>query len=285
MEEKTLNERKSQKDVYEEMRKAEEERRLSAKMKRKGRSFLQTIMYYGMPLISLGIFFGVSIWGTIPSIKGIFNYMDEIEIKEEELDDLESDLEVLTDLKAEEASMRRDLDIIEKIVPSEKTQVAKFVGEIVDLAEENDVEEYEYASGENRENVDEEDEIEEEIESQQLDTASIIRIPSESEYVATFENIEDFLNALYFKDDFIIVGLLDMQGEGARRFIASQQRQQGTEVTVDQSLSSKDWKMEVTFEKYQFSKGFSEYIKNNLVSLRSEPNQEILQYIRERYGE
>lgn len=281
MTDRSLNQRKSKQNVYDEMRKAEEERKLSSKMKKKGRSLLQTIMYYGMPLISLGIFFGVSVWGTIPSIKGIFNYMDEIELKQEKLEDLESDLEVITNLKAQEASMRRDLDIIEAIVPSEKTQVARFVGEIVDLAEKYDVKEYEYASGENRQNVEEE----EEVETQQLDKASIIRIPSESEYVATFENIEDFLNALYFKDDFIIVGLLDMKGEGARRFVASQQLRQGTEVTIDQSLSSKDWQMEVTFEKYQFSKGFSEYIKENLVSLRSEPNQEILKYIRKRYGD
>jgi len=112
---------------------------------------------------------------------------------------------------------------------------------------------------------------------------AIIQIPSTSEYTADLVDMKNFLNDLYFKKDFIIVGYLEMQGPQAREFIKKIQEERGVEITVDDSLGNL-WSMKVTFEKYQFSKGFNSYIETNYVPIDSEPDEEVLNFIRERYG-
>ena len=65
---------------------------------------------------------------------------------------------------------------------------------------------------------------------------------------------------------------------------AEQQQAQGQSVTVDTSLPTFTWTIEVTFEKYQFSEAFQSYISENFVPIKSEPEEVTITYIRERYG-
>lgn len=280
MAERSLSERKSR-SVYEQVKEAEKkEEKLPEQFKKKSQSFVKMLVYYTIPLVSVGVFVSILAFGTVPSVKGILNYMDEIEQKEKEIGDLDKEISKLEGLRDQEYQMISDLSTIDKIVPSEKTQVAKFVGEIEALAEKYDLEESKHESGEQIKKI--EEEVEEESESQ---TVAIIHIPTTSEYIATFDDIKEFLNALYIKDDFIIVSALDMQGYRAREYFASLREARGEQVSVDLSLSDVSWTMEVTFEKYQFSKGFSQYIDENLVSITTEPDNDTLQFIRERYSE
>ncbi|MDD3647602.1 MAG: hypothetical protein PHS44_03845 [Candidatus Dojkabacteria bacterium] len=273
-------EKKEKKNIYEQVKEGEQQRRtLSSTVKKGGQNLVAGILYYSLPLFSIIIFFLILFAGTVPAIKGIQNSNDAIEQKKQEISELDSQLASLEALKSNEGQMISDLAIIDKIVPAEKTQVAKFVGEISDLAETNELEETKYESGEQIEKLQEE--IEEALEKE---TAAIINIPATSQYTATFGNIGGFLNALYKKNDFIIVSALSMQGGEAREYIASRQKARGEKVSIDTSLPYFTWTMKVTFEKYQFSKGFSEYIIQNLVPLDTQPNEEILQYIRRRYS-
>lgn len=286
--EQSLAERKSSKSVYEQVKEAETEKlEMSERVKKAGQSVYRQILYYSLPLLSIGVFLGIIIFGVVPSVKGgsgrkgILNHIDENEEKLEEVGELDAELTLLKDLSSREYQLDRDLAIVDKIVPSEKTQVAKFVGEIEELAKEHDLEEYGYESGEEVRRLEEEEEV---IEEETEETASIINIPTESEYVATFTNIENFLNALYNKDDFIIVKELELQGYEAREYFASQQRDRGDRITIDTTLSYSSWTMNVTFEKYQFSSGFAEYLETSSIPITAEPDEITLGFIRERFG-
>lgn len=272
--------KEKKKNIYEQVKESEKKRKsLQSTIKKSGRSVVSAVIYYSLPLFSIGVFFAIVFAGTVPSIKGIQDSVRTIEEKEEEIADLDDQIASLQDLKSQEAQMENDLAIIDRIVPSEKTQVAKFVGEISDLAETNDLEESKYESGEQIEKVQEE--IDEELKKE---TAAIINIPATSQYLSEFDNIEAFLFSLYNKDDFIMVSALDMQGGEAREYLASRQEARGEAVTIDTTLPYYSWTMKVTFEKYQFSSGFNNYLLENLVPITAEPNNEILVYIRNRYS-
>jgi len=239
------------------------------KLSRTGRGLIKEITSYSLPILSILIFVGILIWGTIPSVRdGILERIERIKQKKAEVEDLDRQIAKLEELKYSEPDIDYDLEIINKIVPSEKTQVALFVTEVDDLAKENDLEKAQFESGE--------DIIEE--------TNQFRIIPTTSEYIAKFESIQNFLNELYIKDDFIIVQALDMQGAKAREYYASRQKDNDGPDAVDTSLSSSTWTMEVTFAKYQFSNTFTDYTKENLVSIYDEANQNTIDFIRDRYG-
>jgi len=247
--------------------------------KRKGRGVMESLNYYGIPLFGITLFIIVLIFGTIPAINTIVDRINQIQERNTEIDSLNLEIRNLEKLKESESQFLSDLDIIEQIIPSQKTQVAKFVGEIQDLAEKNDLEESNYVSGEEIEEI--EEEVEESILS---DTPALIHIPTRSNYIAKFNNIENFLNALYQKDDFIIMSKLDMQGHEYRLKRAEELEKQGQDVTFKTDLSRDEWTMDVTFEKFQFSRGFDEYVKQNLISVKSIPHEDTIQFIRERYS-
>lgn len=274
---------KKERDVHTLVREADEEKAKARGqvLQQTGRKFYQTVLYYGLPLMGVAFFLGIVVFGTIPSIQGINDLYREKAEKQEEIEELDAEIASLEELTSREFSMRADLETIERIVPSEKSQVAKFVQEIAELAEKHGLEETEYYSGERVEPVDGEDDdtVQPEVES-----AAIIRIPSTSEYNAELEDIRNFLNDLYNKDDFIIVSFLDMRGYEGRLFQAERQEALGEDVAIPE-LPQTDWAMEVTFEKYQFSQSFTDYISENLVPISSEPNQETLEFIRERYAQ
>ena len=283
MKEKSLAEKKSSESVYAKLKETEEDQlNLTQKLQKQSKSFAKGIAYYSLPLISIAIFAALLIFGTIPAIKKILNYNREIESKQGEIDELDREIGSLEELKANQYEIESDLDIIDSIVPSEKTQVAKFVGEIEDLALQYGLEESKHESGETIERLEDKDDEDEETTDE---SAAIRNIPTTSEYVAEFGSIKNFLNALYNKNDFIIVNSLDMQGHEAREYYAKLQEDRGEQVTVDTDLSVVSWTMEVTFEKYQFSKGFNEYLSENSVSINVDPDEETLNFIRERYGE
>jgi hypothetical protein len=272
-----LGEKKSR-TVHEQVSEVEKAR-LPQQVKQKSEGFLKMIVYYSLPLISIGLFSAVLIFGTIPSVKNIVAKMSEIKEKNEQIQTLNKQIAALVDLQGKESRLDSDIAIIDRIVPSEKTQVAKFVGEIEELAAQYSLEESSQKSGEQIENL--EEKIEEETKTE---TAAIIHIPTSSEYVSSFDNISDFLNALYEKDDFIIVKTLNLQGYEAREYFASKQEQLGEEVYIDTSLKDQDWTIEVTFEKYQFSEGFGQYIAENFVDITNEPDESTMEFIRAKYG-
>ncbi len=266
--------------VKEALKESDGQTDLTGKFKKKSESFVKMLIYYSLPLFGIALFVGILVFGTVPTIKGTLNYIDEKEEKEEEVDELEEEISRLKSFEDNQYQINSDLKTIDKIVSSQKTQVAKFVGEIESLAEEYSLEESKHESGEQIKRIEEEIE-----EAETRETASVIHIPTTSEYVATFNDIKDFLDALYEKDDFIIVSSLDMQGYTAREYFASLQEELGEQVTVDTTLSVISWTMEVTFKKYQFSEGFDNYIEENMVTLTTEPDEETLEFIRERYSE
>ncbi|MFC1780092.1 hypothetical protein ACFLY9_00135 [Patescibacteria group bacterium] len=270
---------KKSKNVHEQLKDAEEQKK-NANEKSGGarENIIRAIVYYSLPLLSIGVFIGILIFGTIPSIRGILNYNNEVKVKNEEVKELDKELGILQEIKDESVQTQSDLAIIDKIVPSNKTQVVKFVGEIEDLAGKHNLEISKYVSGEQIK------QLEEKLEEESLSIA-IINIPTTSEYIAMFDDVKDFLNELYNKDDFIIVGTLEMQGHKAREYLSGLQEEQGTNITVDVSLPQSSWTMEVTFVKYQFSKGFSQYISESAIPLNSEVDEETLKFIRKRYGD
>jgi len=280
MPEKSLSELKVKKNVYDQLKETEKES-LSKKFQTQSQNVIKGIIYYSLPLVSIGIFIGMILFGAMPEIKKVLNYRKEITAKKEEIESLNNEISKLEELKANQYQIESDLEIIDRIVPSEKTQVAKFVGEVEILAEEFNLEESKYGSGEQIEKLGEEEIAQEE---QNQDSAAIIQIPTESEYIAELENIKNFLNALYNKNDFIIVSELEMQGQSAREYLASLQKEKGEKVTVDLTLPELRWTMKVTFAKYQFSKGFGEYMSKNIVPATQEPDQITLEFIRSKYG-
>jgi hypothetical protein len=218
---------KKSKNVHEQLKDAEEQKK-NANKKSGGakENIIRAVVYYSLPLLSIGVFIGILIFGTIPSIRGILDYNNDIKVKNTEIEELDDELVILKEIEGESTQTKSDLAIIDKIVPSDKTQVVKFVGEVEDLATMYNLEISKYVSGEQIR------QLEEKLEEESLSIA-IINIPTTSEYIATFGDVKDFLNALYSKDDFIIVGTLEMQGHKAREFLSSIQEEQGTNVTVD----------------------------------------------------
>ncbi len=261
------------------MKKAESEREnLDKKLAKKGTKFIQGIIYYGVPLFGVLIFALIMAFGTIPSIQKIFENINLTKQKNLQIIQLDEEINDLKSIRSQEYDIDQDLAIINKIVPTGKTQVAKFVGEISELAIEFGLEESKYSSSEQIEKLEQEIMIETE-----KDTAAIINIPTTSEYTATFENIENFLNALYKKGDFIIISSLELNGFEARRIFSQNQFSEGKNI-VFENMGIDTWSMKVTFEKYQFSKGFDKYVEGNFVSIKSVPDPITLEFIRQRYG-
>lgn len=273
--------KKSRKDVHTLVKEAEEQKRVavSERLEKGGQKVLQEIVYYALPLLSIAIFIGILIWGTWPAVQGILNYRTSQKEKNNQIVDLDNEISSLKALKTKEYEFERDLAIIDSIVPSAKTEVVKFVAEIAGLSEQYNLIETTHETSELAQKLQEE--VAQKAESE---TVAIIQIPTRSEYQASFEDMQNFLNALYNKDDFIIISELSIQGQAARDFQAARQAQMGEDITVDQSLSANTWTMEVTFAKYQFSKSFSEFIVNNLIPITTYPNEVVLEYIRTRYG-
>ncbi len=258
-----------------------EEEKKGQKPKQKKRNLVQEISYYGVPIFSILFFVGIMVYGTIPSIQGIFDKMSEVGEKKLEIEDLDSQIKTLKKLKENEAQIDRDLTTINNIVPSRKTQVAKFVGEIEKLAKDNNLEESEYKAGETIDKLGEEESSEVSAD----DNPAIIQIPTSSEYVAEFSDIKSFLNTLYKKKDFIIVSSLEMRSHEAREYFASLRRKRGLETEDYGNISKKSWTMSVTFKKYQFSNDFYQYIQDNFVSIKSQTESPTLKFIRERFAE
>jgi cell division protein FtsL len=251
-----------------------EEEKKNEKNSKKKRSFLGLIVFYSLPLASIAIFIGLFVFVIFPLVRGIMDYNEEIKEKEEEIEDLEDEIATLEELEDSSLQTQDDLETINEIVPTGKVEVTKFVKEVLDIAEQQGLEQSSQSTGETIEEFDDDED----------QRAAIIRVLTTSEYVASLDDIQDFLNALYKKDDFIIVHSLELQGHAAREYYESLQEEQGLEVERRSGLSINDWTMEVTFEKYSFGEDFDEYILESNYDIDDEPDESVLKFIRDRYG-
>ena len=81
------------------------------------RGVLQNITFYALPLLSLLVFFGLLILGTIPSVRGIFDQRSQVGEKQELISKLDKQISALEELKRRESEYDSDLAIIDSIVP------------------------------------------------------------------------------------------------------------------------------------------------------------------------
>jgi hypothetical protein len=271
-----------------EKHKKEESPDVAERLKETSESLLKTITYYSMPLVSVVFFISILVFGTIPSIQSIFEYTDTLEERHDEVEDLEEQIDELKELRSRESEIVSNIQLIDKIVPSEKTLVAEFVMEIREIAQQNDLKETEQASSEQLDEVneDEEDYNKEEDTSviKYKDTPAVIKIPTETTYTARFPNISSFLNQLYYKDDLIIIESMELEGSLAREYNEKQQQKQGIyrKPRRAELLNEGEWTLEIKFEKYQFSEGLDNLITENLVAPDRIVNEEIMSLIRKR---
>lgn len=252
------------------------------KVKEKRIDIIHEIKYYGIPLVSIGLFIGLLLFAVFPSINAINEKRATIKIRQSQVAQLDTTLSQYEALKNREAQMDDDLELIDKIVPSSVSKVAEFVGEINNQASSDTLTFSETQSGEKRTGVTEEGQAI--IENQGKETADIISIPTIFGLKGTDENIRAFLTNLYDRQEFLIIDSLEVEGQKQREFEQRIANEEGRDYKPEyKGLTVFDWTIDVTFGKYQFSKDFSQALEDKTVPLDQMEDQLTIKLIRAKH--
>ena len=166
------------------------------------------IKFYALPIFSAMIFLGVVFFTIIPSIRYIFDSIDEIDALKNEDQTMNSRIERLIALQQENADQVQLINRINSIVPTGKSEVVAFRERIATTGLQQSLLLEESKSGETIL----------EPESVTVETAegfNLIEIPSEFNMRGEFINFRNFLNSLYIGDDFFIVEEMSLNASSA----------------------------------------------------------------------
>lgn len=219
------------------------------------KDYWEDIKFYYLPIIIVVIFFLILILGVYPALSLLLNNIEELGTIRDEVDKKDEKIIVLKDLQSKSGVTNKYLDSINKIAPVDQTNVADFQTSIKNVATQNKLTLIDATSGE-------------EIianEESNMNFLQLIEVPTQFELEGTFTNLRKFLIDIYNGEDFIIIQEMEFRkAEGAT-----------------------NWKMDVTFAKYQFIESeatqtdqYNEYTK---ISEVSRPDKSVLEFLDDKY--
>lgn len=254
------------------------------KVKEKKVDIISQLKYYGVPIASVGVFFGLLLFAVMPTINSINEKRDTIKNKETQISKLDNTLREYYALRDREAQMDEDLALIDKIVPSSISEVANFVGEINDVAEQNSLDPTETQSGETRVGVTGKPVSTTDEEAKE--GADIISIPTAFALKGDIDNIRQFLIELYGREEFLIIDSMEIKGQKQREFEERIAEEEGREYRSEfRGLTVFDWTIDVVFGKYQFSENFSDALEEARIPLSQREDELTINLIRDKYGQ
>ena len=244
-------------------------------------SVFDYITYFIVPIASVIAFLIIVLFPIIGTVNTIRDNQATIKQKDAEIASLDATITDLETLARQDPVVQTNLAKIDKIVPSEKSEVVQFVLAVEDIAKQNNLEKTEQKSDEGKESVDEDTQTTDyqEVTNQ---SASIISINNQFSFKGDKLEIENFLNALYHRDDFIIVSTMKMEGPEARELQAQNAQENGTVYVNDPDLEDK-WTIDVKFSKHIFSENFTNMVSQTEVGINELPDEETLKLINSRY--
>lgn len=235
----------------------------------------ELLKYFLGPIIML-IFAVVIIFvAVLPQLDQISQSIQEISEFQAEYDELKQKEQRLQSLVEQQQEQQQLLDLVERIIPQSRTQVVEFGEEIKQKIEGNNLI--------LRDSVIRETIVVDATEdSENSVRIELVQLPSEFTIEGEFDDIRRFFGDLYADDDFITIENMDL----TKKLGAS-----ASNNSVQFSTDNVDvWSMPLTLTKYQFRvRGLEDdaqlesYYFN--VSENVRPDQEVLDFIQERYLE
>lgn len=205
--------------------------------------------FYILPILSIGFFVTIAIFGIYPSIKNTFAMLRKIDDMKNDSVELDNKLAVLKNLRGKRTTIEAYLTIIDGIVPAKTTEVVNFQIKIKELAIKNGLESSDTRTGEN-------------IIVSNEGMLGLVEIPSEFKLSGTLENVKKFLTELDKGEDFLVINEMDLARQG-----------------------NDSWGLRVIFIKYQFQEITEEDKKLfTNISDSSLSNTDVLDFIKVRYG-
>lgn len=191
------------------------------KKSEKTKVFIDNLKFYYLPLIIL-IIFGLVIWqGIYPSLQSVVDGVSELDGIKDEVKNKETKIDTLQQLRDNSSQTTTYLEAINNIAPVEKTNVANYQQQIIEIAERNSLTIGGVRSGEEivtsreREN----------------DPLQLIQVPTSFSLSGGFSNLRSFLSDIYTADDFIVI----------------------QEMGLSRVAGVDNWNMDIVFVKYQFA--------------------------------
>ncbi len=200
---------------------------LNMKKRKETTSVKQAIRFfkiYLFPITSILVFIIIIFGFVIPKVFNMFGQLEEIERLIDELSDRQKELTAVQGMAANEAVLRRDVDTLNSLAPTEVTEVVNFGRKIADLALQYELVISNQVLSDNTQGLSNESFLE----SNEL---LILReVPNVFEIRGNAADVFEFLDALSRIDDFIVVDEMELSaGEEG------------------------EWNMSINLVKYQFS--------------------------------
>lgn len=249
-------------------------------------SVTQLASYYVIPIVSALAFLGIVGVPVLGTINAINTKREDIDSKHVEIEALDVEISQLESLDIQSNVRNADLQKIDQIIPSQKSQVVAFVTEVESIAENESLDKFEQQSSENLEQTNEDEvsggESTPVQPSGQVELVGLIAIRNTFSFRGTDRDIKDFLELLYNKSDLIIVESMLFEGPEGRLIRQESAQQAGTVLEFDPSLGD-EWTIDVSFAKYLFSESFEANLQTQDVPLTRVPDEAILRLINSRY--
>ncbi len=221
--------------------------------------YVNTVKYYYLPILILAIFFLILFIGVLPSLSTLFNNLGELDSIQNTVEQRDQKIKDLKVLEANSSQNQTYLDQIKRIAPVEKTNVVAFQTAIRNIAKSNRLTVEDSTAGEARV-------------SNSTDTEKkgleLIEVPTEFNLTGKFEDIKNFLSAIYEQSDFIVIH----------------------EMEFTKDVDTDNWRIQVILVKYQFAEPtgdsaqfvFSQY---SSISEKITPNKKVLDFLDFKYLE
>jgi hypothetical protein len=218
------------------------------------------IKFYAVPILSAAIFFGIIFFAVIPTIKGMFSTLDEVDKLKSEDKALQTRIEKLTALENENV-LRKDLiNTINFLIPTGNSEVVKFRDRVAKATiQQNLILQSDLIGEQILENTSAE-------KNSSIVGFNLIQIPTEFDITGKFFNFRSFLDKLYVGQDFFIVNEMKVS-------------------SAPTPENPENWSGSFTLTKYQFfaDEKFSGSEKFILISEDQSPDQVVIQFLEDNF--
>lgn len=229
--------------------------------------WLSLMKVYVLPLVALVVFFGILVGLIVPALQILFDKLDTNSSVQAQITELDAQIAMVQALSNNLSTLRRDLSVLEDIVPTASTAVAQYQQKLTEIASELGLVSGQASTAEQVLQIDEKGE------SWVLAKAEIPTLFSVS---GTLADIQLFVSRVLASNDFVIIKEMDLRSSEV--------------VTTDTipNIAEAKWDLLINLTKYQFiSKDSGENLQQayQQVPLSASPDAEVLEFIRSKQSE
>ncbi|MBN1916201.1 hypothetical protein JW796_04435 [Candidatus Dojkabacteria bacterium] len=223
------------------------------------KELIRWFKFYVLPIVSIGMLLVIVIFGIYPNVKGLFNYLDKVDELREQSVRLDTRIRRLKDLSQNNSRTEAYLEVIDNIVPEKQTEVVNFQEKIKNLGNSNNLKLMEAKAGETII-------LSEEVKEGDNTGIGLIEVPSQFSFQGKLPDIKVFLTELNKGEDFLVINEMKL--------------------TSINTAVSNQWTLDIIFVKYQFQEVSESQISIfSSIPESSEPNKEVLEFIKMKYGQ